>query len=468
MKVELHPKQSIAFMSKATEILYGGAAGGGKSHLMRIKAITLCLKIPKLQVYLFRRHFDELIKNHFDGPTGFPALLDEYVKAGFAQITYGPPTVKFSNGACIHLCHCQYEKDVTKYQGAEIHVLIIDELTHFTDKIYRYLRARCRVTGLSVPPGIKLPLILCGSNPGGIGHNWVKAAWPDRLRHFEILQMPKEEGGMLRQYIPAKLQDNPSLNAEDYEAQLAGLGAPYLVKAMLEGSWDIVAGGMFDDLWNPEVHAIPPFEIPREWRVDRSFDWGSSKPYSVGWWAESDGSDILLPGGRRLCTLPGDLFRIAELYGWNGNPNEGAKETAKEIARKILDIEKSLPYKIEPGPADSAIWTNENSNCIADDMAAVGVEWEMANKSPGSRKNGWELMRQILKGSINRDGKGLFIFSTCRQFIRTVPVLPRDMDGGKPDDVDSKAEDHVADETRYRILNEAGTGSVSFVPGLGG
>ncbi len=463
---ELHPKQSMAFMSKATEILYGGAAGGGKSHLMRIKAIALCLRIPKLQVYLFRRHFDELLKNHFEGPTGFPELLKDYVDAGFIQITYGPPKVRFANGASIHLCHCQYEKDVRKYQGPEFHVLMMDELTHFTNFQYRYLRSRCRVTGLKIPDGVKLPLVLCGSNPGGVGHNWVKATFIDMAKPMEIRQMPRDEGGMLRQYIPAKLADNPSLNADDYEGTLAGLGSPHLVKAMLEGSWDIVAGGMFDDLWNPDVHVIPPFEIPREWRVDRSFDWGSSKPYSVGWWAESDGSDIIRKDGTRLSTLPGDLFRIRELYGWNGSPDEGTKETSKEIARKIKEIEKTIPHEVRPGPADNSIFDVIDGKSIASEMAGAGVKWRNSNKSPGSRKNGWELMRQRLKSAKERDDCGLFVFDSCRQFIRTIPVLPRDVEGGKPDDVDTHAEDHIADEARYRVLASSRSSTSGSVSGL--
>jgi hypothetical protein len=146
---------------------------------------------------------------------------------------------------------------------------------------------------------------------------------------------------MRRQFIPARLKDNPSLDAEEYKGKLAGLDDPALVKAMLDGDWNIVAGGAVDDVWRTAIHIIPAFEFPKTWRVDRSFDWGSSKPFSVGWWAESDGSQVDVPTVG-LRTFPkGTLFRIAELYGWNGNPNEGCKMLAVEVARQIKEAEKT-------------------------------------------------------------------------------------------------------------------------------
>ena len=341
-----------------------------------------------------------------------------------------------------------------KYQGVEMHALLIDELTHFSEPVYRSLRARCRIPSelkrLSPPP--RLPLVLSGANPGGPGHNWVKASFIDFAHPLEIRRMPKSEGGMLRQYIPARLADNPSLDAEEYSARLLGLRSPYLVKAMLEGSWDIVAGGMFDDLWNPGVHVIAPFEIPSSWRIDRSFDWGASRPYSIGFWAESDGSDATLDDGSALHTLRGDLFRIAEIYGWSGVANEGCGHTPAEIARLILEKQEflGLTRRIQPGPADNSIFDASGRSSIASDMERLGIRWQRSDKSPGSRKRGWVLLRQLLKGGLTRETPGLFVFRECAQFIRTIPTLPRD--ARDPDDIDTAAEDHVADETRYRIL----------------
>ena len=172
MDFHLHPKQSVAFTSLATEILYGGAAGGGKSHLMRVKAIALCTAIPKLQVYLFRRTSVDLVLNHMASANGFPSMLADWLASGWVKFNGTERKFYFWNGATIHLCHCEHEKNRFNYQGAEMHVLLIDEATHFTEIIYRFLRSRVRL-GAFVPPkeyASVLPMILCGANPGGVGH----------------------------------------------------------------------------------------------------------------------------------------------------------------------------------------------------------------------------------------------------------------------------------------------------------
>lgn len=467
MELSLHPRQTEAFLTEATEVLYGGAAGGGKSHLMRVAAIAWCTDIPGLQVYIFRRISDDLTKNHMEGPTGFPALLGEWVTAGHVKIRHQPTSIEFWNGAKIHLCHCQYEKDVIKYQGAEIHVLMPDELTHFTEKIYRYLRGRCRLGALKLPEKYigKFPRIVAGTNPGGVGHNWVRSTFVDIAPPMTIVPQPKTEGGMRRQYIPARLGDNPTLQETDpdYIDRLEGLGRPELVKAMRDGDWNIVAGGMFDDVWRESSHVIQRFDIPAGWRIDRSFDWGSSRPFSVGWWAEADGTDAKLPDGTTRSFQRGTLIRIAEWYGWNGKPNEGLRMLATEVAAGILKAEKEMGFagRVRSGPADSAIFDTQNGVCIADDMARIGVRWEKADKGPGSRKNGWERMRKMLKASMTHpmEEPGLLVFDTCRQFIRTVPVLPRSE--RDQDDIDTDAEDHVGDEVRYRITMPSRTATAT-------
>lgn len=467
LNIELHERQTVAYDSEGTEILYGGAAGGGKSHLERCAAILWCLQIPGLQVYIFRREFPDLYKNHMEGPSGFPALLAPLVNSGHAKINYSANQIKFYNGSKIHLCHCKHEKDVYGYQGAEIHVLIIDELTHFTESMYRYLRGRVRLAGLALPDWAKdlFPRILCGTNPGGVGHNWVKQTWVDLLRALEIKQMTKEEGGFRRQYIPAKLDDNPTLLRDDpdYIMRLEGLGNPALVKAMRDGDWNIVAGGALDDVWDADKIVVPRFRVPKGWRIDRSFDWGSARPFACIWWAEADGTEATLPNGKKWAPPKGSLIAIQEWYGAK-KANEGLKMPAKAVGRGIVDMDTSLQTgswiarPVRPGPADNAIADVQNPGTptIADDMGKAGCRWERSDKSPGSRKNGLELLRTRLSETKKEvpEGPAFYIMDHCRNLINHLPVLPRDVKN--PEDVDTAAEDHDYDATRYRVLKGSG------------
>jgi hypothetical protein len=296
------------------------------------------------------------------------------------------------------------------------------------------------------------------ANPGGVGHNWFKSRYVDPAPPCT----PFYDQALMtwRVFIPSRLEDNPKLLGNDPEywrrVMAAANGRRDLIKAWRYGEWDIVAGGMFDDLWRADRHVLPAFPIPSSWRVDRAFDWGSSKPFSVGWWAESDGTHA--PNGR---VYPrGTLFRIAEFYGWNGQPNQGLKMLAGDIAKQIVEQEQQMrdrglvSTRIQPGPADTSIFNAENGVCIADDMVKHGIEWHRADKSPGSRKTGAEKLRARLTAScqVPMEDPGIFIFEGCRQWIRCVPVLPRDPQDS--DDIDSNAEDHNYDETRYRLLQK--------------
>lgn len=469
--VSLHPRQGEAFDSEANEILYGGAAGGGKSHVIRILSLFLAWMVPGIQIYIFRRLSDDLVRNHMEGAGGFFALLKDAFSKGVARYNASTRVISFKNGSKIWLCHCQYEKDLMKYQGGEIHALFMDELTHFTEKQYRFLRGRCRLGTLKVPASLKskLPLVFSGSNPGSAGHSWVKATFIDPQEPMSVVKQAKEEGGMRRQFIPARLSDNPSLNREEYEAVLAGLGSPELVKAMLDGSWDIVVGGALDDVWDRPSQVVPRFRVPKSWRMDRSFDWGGTKPFSVGFWAQADGTEAILPGDKVFCPPKGSLIRFHEWYGClPGKANTGLKMPSTKIAKGILEIEENLRHgywiqgEINPGPADNSINTvnDEEQGSIASLMAKAGVKWTLSDKSPGSRVNGLEYVREFLTNARAGEGPGLFFMDHCRHSLRLLPTMPRDPK--KPDDVDSDAEDHIYDELRYRILNEKQTLSTGF------
>jgi hypothetical protein len=473
-KVPSVPVRCIEVDSENHMFLWGkGYVPTHNSHLLRVLAITYSVNVPQLQTYLFRRTSPDLIANHMVGAGSFPDMLGPFLESKHVTINWSKNEIRFWNGSIIHLCHCQHEKDLTGYQGAQAGLLLLDELTHFTESMYRFLRGRVRLGGTVVPDEYKgkLPKVVCGSNPGSIGHNWVKKTFIDFAPANTVVQMPKEDGGLKRVFIPAKLTDNYALmeNDPDYADRLSGLGTDNLVSAMLDGNWDIAEGGYFDDVWDRNVHVIKPFDIPKSFRIDRSFDWGSSKPHSVGFWAESDGSQVTLQDGSIAHYPRGTLFRIAEIYGWNGNADEGCRKTAKEIAEDIVEFQTAMSWgkRVQPGPADAAIYTKENGDCIADDMKEVGIRWVPADKRPGSRVAGWQKMRKLFKAAFEspRETPALYIFDTCIHFIRTVPTLPRDASKGG-EDIDSKSEDHCADESRYRCNYRAKSAGYMQVQGL--
>lgn len=455
LNIDLHDKQQVAFDSDATEILYGGAAGGGKSHLMRMAAITWCAEIPGLQVYLFRRIRDDLVKNHMEGPSGFREFLAGWVECGFVKIV--EDEIRFWNGSKIYLCHCKDEKDRFKYQGAEIHVLLIDELTHFTDKIYRFLRNRVRMVGVTIPAKYrdKFPRIICGANPGGVGHQFVKMTFIDGVEPLKAYRAANSEGGMLRQYIPARLDDNPSMASNDpgYEARLSGLGSDSLVKAMRDGDWDIVEGAFFDN-FDHQRHVIRPFEIPFEWTCFRAGDWGSAKPFAFGWYAIA-GDDFTTPQG---AVIPrGALVKYREWYGCKKDkqgkfiPDVGLKLDAAEVGKGIKA--RDLGDRITYGVLDPAAFATDGGPSIAERISAAGVLFRPADNKRVTQRGamgGWDQLRARLRG--DDDGRPmLFFFNTCVHTIRTLPALQHDED--RPEDLDTTAEDHAADETRYACMS---------------
>jgi hypothetical protein len=443
-EIRLQPKQSAAFHTSATELLYGGAAGGGKSYLKRTSAIRWCVEVPGVQVYLFRRTLTDLRDNHLRGPTNFHVMLDPYVQSGHVKYRAVENEFSFWNGSVLHLCYCDTESDVEKYRGAEIHVLLMDELTHFTEYQYRFLRSRVRLAGLRVPAQYagRLPRIEAASNPGSIGHAWVKRTFVTPRPAMEIWRASSEEGGMLRQFIPARLADNEYLTKDDpaYADRLRGLGADALVRAMLEGDWDIVAGQAFEKL-RREVHGVEPFDPPEDWQIFGSLDWGSTRPYSFGLWCVSNGN--ALPDGRTF--RRGAIIRYNELYGWTKKPNEGTREEVEEVALRIRV--KYAPRRISYIAADPSIWKVDGGPSHAERMLAKGV---VLRKSDNARPQGYLEVRQRIAG--DEEGPMLFVTSNCHDgFWRTMPDLVIDED--HPEDVDTDQEDHVYDDVRYACMS---------------
>lgn len=457
LNINLHPKQTYLIESEATEILFGGAAGGGKSYLLRVISIILALNIPHLQIYLFRRLRPDLFANHMDGAAGYRSLLAPYTEAGKVRINEQAAEIKFSNQSKIHLSHCQHESDVYKYQGAEIHVLLIDELTHFSEFIYRFLRNRVRATGIKIPPALyeifgknfSIPRIICGSNPGNIGHQFVKATFIDQLEALEVKQMPPEEGGMKRQYIPALLEDNPTLMEEDpgYLMRLEGLGSPDLVKAMRYGLWDITAGAALEKL-RRDVHMIRSFEVPEQWTKFMVIDWGSAKPFAVAWFCVVDDDLCLTAKGEwdDKYIQKGALILYREWYGWNGKPDTGCRMESPQVANRILEIEEDNAEEMDYRVGDSAMWSQHDGKSIQERMyEATGGRFLM-EKSKKDRINNFEEVRARIAG--DEDSPMFFATENCAHFWRTVPDLQ--LDERNPEKgPDTNQEDHLYDCLSY-------------------
>lgn len=450
LELELFQQQSRAMQCPAEEILYGGAAGGGKSHLLRGALITWALAVPGLQLYLFRRLYPDLVRNHLEGPSNFHIMLADLVRAGRAAIVKGE--IRFDNGSKIYLRHLQHTKDIYSYQGAEIHVLAFDEGTHFTDQEYRYLRGRCRVVGLKIPAGCPwiFPRVLICTNPGGVGHHWAKSGFIDH-GPYVIHRASKADGGMRRCFIPAKIEDNPALLKDDpdYLDRLEGLGDPDLVRAMKDGDWTVIAGAMFSGTWRQTRHVVKPFTIPVDWPIWIGGDDGYAAPAAVVWMTEN-------PATKRQ-------YIIRELYKAGMLPQSFA-EQIKAIQRGILRSTgraAELEETVDPptGSFDSAAFADTGTEAIprGKQLRKLGIRIKPVKKWQGSRVQGCQNLHRMLAplpSDPNR-GPALQVFDCCPNVIRTVPALMRDADN--PEDVDTDGEDHLYDAIRYALQHRPST-----------
>lgn len=421
---EPNDKQKLFLSDPHKFIAFGGARGGGKSWCVRVKAILLAFTYAGIKMMIMRRTYPELYANHIK-----PLLA--MLPIGSYKYNDSKKELTFPNGSTLLFRYCNNDKDLLNYQGTEVDVLFIDEATQFSEEQYKILIACVR--GVNSFP--KRVYLTC--NAGGIGHQWVKRLFISKA--YTDGENPEEYS-----FIQSLVTDNKALLKEqpDYIKQLEAL-PPKLKEAWLYGNWDIFEGQFFEDFVDrPDqydskqwTHVIEPFEIPEGWKIYRSFDWGYNKPFSCGWWAVD---------------YDGVAYRILELYGCTKTPNEGVKWTPPQVFAEIARIEREhrwLKGKRIVGIADPAIWNAETGKSIADVASEHSVFFQ---KGDHERIAGWMQVHYRLAFDDNGFPM-MYIFSNCKAFIRTMPLLQ--YSEHKPEDLDTDGEDHVADEVRYFLMS---------------
>ncbi len=418
------------------EIFFGGARGGGKTDGVLGRFIGRAGKYGKdCSGIMIRRERTEL----YDTIERSRAL---YTPLGW-KFNDTDKLWRAPNGARLKFAYLERDADAEAYQGHNYSDLMIEEIGNFPNQA----PVMKMMATLRSAAGVPTQFVATG-NPGGPGHQWVKARYIDPAP-LGCKVITDQDTGLQRVFIPSRVQDNAILLEADpdYVAKLKQSGSPELVRAWLEGDWDVIAGAFFPE-FDKAKHVIEPFEIPATWQRFRAADWGSAKPFSVGWYAISDGEWPRFPRGA--------LIKYREWYGMKeGQPNVGLKMTAEEVARGIVERD-DYGHEFKGSVIDPAAFSEDGGPSIAERMhreTKLKVVWRPADNKRIAKLGalgGWDQLRARLKG--NEDGiPMLYFFKTCVHTIRTLPALQHDPD--KPEDVDSDAEDHAPDETRYACMS---------------
>ena len=420
------PKQVEFIRAKKRYVGYGGARGGGKSWAVRANAILLAFQYPGIKQLIVRRTYDELMKNHVN-------ILRPQLE-GIAKYNDKEKVLRFprmpgaKEPSQIFFTYCARDSDLGHVQGAEFDTIYFDEATQFTEFQMKSFSACLR--GVNSFP--KRMYFTC--NPGGVGHQYIRRIFVDRT--YQDGENPDDYV-----FIQANVDDNTALLEANPEYRKLLESLPYRQReAWLYGRWDVFAGQVFNDFVDdPEhyddrvhTHVINPFDIPREWSVYRSYDYGYDKPFSCGWWAVD---------------FDGRIYRIAELYGCTGEPNQGVHWPVDKQFEEIKRIEREHPYlkgRTIRGVADPAIWKKGMDGIAIEEVAARHQVYFQAGDN--ARIPGWMQCHYRLQFD-DQGVPGMYVFTTCKQFIRTIPLLQ--YSETIPEDLDSDGEDHIADEWRY-------------------
>ncbi len=436
-KPESRPQEAL-IRCPVFEVFYGGARGGGKTDgvlgewvchadIHKEHAIGLMLRRTRVELVETIERSKQIY-----GPLGAIFHAQESMW-------------RFPNGARLRFAYLERDQDADGYQGHSYTRIYVEEIGNFPSatpilKLLATLRS-----GHGVPCGFRAT-----GNPGGPGHQWVKARYIDaapmgwKITTSTFKSQTGETVTRDRVFIPSKLKDNRFLGA-DYEANLHMSGSEQLVRAWLEGDWNVIAGAFFPEFG--AQHVTPAISLPDSWPRFRSADWGSARPFSVGWWAISDGSSPTYPRGA--------LVRYREWYGWNGQPNEGLKLTAEEVGQGIAQRDAEDVIAPSASVLDPAAFSNDGGPSIAERIYAGSSKRVLFRRADNKRVarlgalGGWDQVRARLKGE---NGKPMLYFmENCTHAIRTLPALQHD--SLRHEDVDTEAEDHAPDEIRYACMS---------------
>jgi len=414
------------------ELFYGGARGGGKTDAGMVwLAKPPHIHNPRYRALIVRRNSEDL-SDWLDRA----ALMYQ----GHAIVTGKPPVVKWKNGPIFRTGHLKDKNAYTKYVGQEYHKVLFEELTLIPDELrYMTLISCCRSTDLQMPAQV-----FCTANPGGVGHAWCKDRWgmgkigTMRCQPNKAYQI-SEKDTRLKMYIPATVEDNPSILLGDpgYIAFLDSLPEPFHT-AWRIGDWDIFMGQVF--AFSADDHIISPRPVPEDAPMIMTYDYGFGAPYHVGWlWMDPDGR----------------LYLCAELYGMMpGQFNVGIRQTDMQVAELIKEKEAEEGWKgrrmLRLGGHDS--WNKQPNRqgggqgpSTAETWASMGIT---LTKADSNRVQKIRQFHERLRVPRDKSGKKidepmLKVYDTCIDFIRTVPMLQADEHN--PEDIDTDLEDHPYD-----------------------
>jgi hypothetical protein len=427
-----------------SEVFFGGARGGGKTDGVLGK---WALKEQRYGSHFNARMFRKTTTASDDA---IERAKEIYIPLG-AKFNESKLFFRMPNGGRVAFGYLDSVADADAQQGKNLTDAWIEEAGQHSDSV-----AIDKLFGaLRSAHGVPVQMILT-ANPGGAGQHWIAARYgliPFPLGP-KVVTRTLGNGAVHRMaVIPSRITDNRILLHSDpgYINRLHLVGSDALVKAWLEGDWSAIEGAFFDK-WSAR-NVVNPFDVPRGWLRFRSFDWGYAKPFSTGWWAvASDDHPAIVHGtGQKVLIPRGALVRYREWYGCvAGKPNTGLRLETVPVAKGILSREAG--DKITYGVADPSIFNEDGGPARSETFAGEKIYFRPADNSRVGRNGhmgGWDEMRQRIAG---QDGVPmLYVFNTCKDFIRTVPVLQHDP--LKAEDLDTDSEDHIADEARYACMS---------------